>query len=384
MKVLHVTPDYPPDLIGGIGMHVDRLHQSLIRAGVDSRVVSTWPTDRAGQTVRVAPVFGPTHECGDKPLANMLFELQKAAGVAVVELGGFVPDVIHAHDYRAIIGAQALAYRHNARLVITKHSMHPLIKNPNPADLRRALFYQYVDELQRAGFSNADAVILVSNEMRNSVDSYKSELSDNTKLHVIPNGVDIPDRDNYGPRIPGRIVFVGRLDRAKGADLLVEALHVLDDSTASAIEVHFFGRGSLAESLEKRARQLDTHARVEFHGFVPPEHISEILSTAEFCVVPSRYDAYPLVTLEAMAAATPLIASNTGGIPAQLGAGERGLLVDCEDAQSLAEGISYAISHRSDMNARAMAARQWVARNCSWHEIANQTVSLYRSITLDR
>lgn len=324
-------------------------------------------------------MFGPAHECGAKPLANTLFELQKAAGVAAVDLGTFVPDVVHAHDYRAIVGAEALAYRYNAALVVTKHSMHPLITSPDPDDPRRVLFYRYVDELQREGFARARAIILPSEDTRASVSGYSDELDDGAKVRVIPNGVDIPDHGDAGARAPGRIVFIGRLDPAKGAALLLDALDALDEDTASSLDVHIYGRGSLAQSLEQHSAQLRTRARITFHEFVAPERVPDILSGAELCVVPSRHDVYPLVTLEAMAAATPVIATKVGGIPSQLGHGERGLLVEC-DVQSLADGISYAISHRCDMAAHASIAREWVARNCSWDEIAARTAALYRDI----
>lgn len=384
MKVLHVTPDYPPNLIGGIGIHVSNLHDSLLKAGVDSHVISTWPTNSTDDRIHVPPVFGHNYECGDKPLGNTLFEIQKSSGAAVTDLGSFIPEVVHAHDYRAIIAAETLAYKYSAALVITKHSMHPLIKNPDPSDSRRTLFYSYVDALQREGFNRADQVILLTQEMEKTVASYKKELNDLKKVHIIPNGVHIPLITESPERDNNSLIFVGRLELVKGPDLLLEAIRQLSSSFASKLHVHIIGKGSLEPNLRAAAAALNNGTTVTFHGFLPPETVAYLFKKSTLCVVPSRHDVFPLTSLESMANNTPVIATGVGGLIEQLGNGTRGILVDPDNPEKLAKAIEYSFTHLKIMHNFAVQAQKWVSSNCSWENVTNQTISVYRTAISSR
>lgn len=381
MRVLHVTPDFPPNIIGGIGIHVEYVHRALVELGIDSHVLTSWAAKLGDPRVHMAPMFGPDHECGPKPLANTLFELQKSAGVAIADLCGFIPDIVHAHDYRAIVGAEALAHSFGAKLIVTKHSMHPFIKNPDPNDPRRTLFYEYVHELQREGFARADRVIILSEEMRGSIEPYRSELANFKKLHIIPNGVEMSSGVvPTASRDDGNLLFVGRLEHSKGVDVLIDAIGLLDKSSASDVRLTVVGRGAHEEYLKSKAASLTNGASVEFTGFLPQAEVMQMLRSAKLCIVPSRHDVYPITVLEAMASGTPIIASRVGGLVSQLGDGLRGVLVEPDDAETLAEALRYAITNYGEIEKMAHGAREWVSECRSWRQTAARTADVYRGI----
>lgn len=384
MRVLHVTPDYVPDLIGGIGSHVHDLHHALRGLGIDSGVITTRETSISDGRVWNVPSLGPRLNVGTGPLSSTLLELQRSAGVGVVDLNTFVPDLVHAHDYRAIIGAEAIAQRFGIPLVITKHSVHPFMRNPHPDDPLRKLFFDYVHQIQSEGFARASRLILLYEDGYANVEPYRDELNAFRKVRVIANGVSAnsarsPEFTEVGGRY--RIVCVGRLEWSKGQDLLIEAIEQLPARLQEQVSITFIGRGQKEQSLRDQAAQSTSKGVIHFLGQLPRLEVPQVLARGDLFVLPSRHEVFPLSTLEAMACSVPVVAPRTGGVPQQLGSnGNRGLLFEPGDSRSLAKAIEYAADNPSSMQDMSERAFRYVVVNHSWERVAKETLAVYRDI----
>lgn len=197
--------------------------------------------------------------------------------------------------------------------------------------------------------------------------------------HVLPNGVDIPDPPPGPPEPhdgPPRILFVGKLEEVKGPDLLFGALERMA-ARGHALDVTVAGAGSLEPTLRAWAQRMPTH-RIHILGGVPHDEALRLMTRVDAVVVPSRYESFPLVILEAMAAARPLVATAVGGIPEILRPTENAYLSD-PDPAALAQALDEFLAHPaawSVMGARNAEA----ARTRTWPAVAALYVALYRSL----
>ncbi len=202
---------------------------------------------------------------------------------------------------------------------------------------------------------------------------------DPSRAHVIPNGVDLPNVSPEPPTPhdgPPRVVFVGKLEAVKGPDLLFDALEELA-ARGRALEVTLAGAGSLEAPLRSRVPSLRRH-QIRLLGSIHHETALQLMSGADGVVVPSRYESFPLVVLEAMAMARPIIATNVGGIPEILRPGENAFL-----AEPRPEAFASALEAFMDRQEawRPMGLRNAAAvRKYGWDATASQYESLYRSL----
>jgi glycosyltransferase involved in cell wall biosynthesis len=199
------------------------------------------------------------------------------------------------------------------------------------------------------------------------------------RIRVVPNPID-HERFAPGPPelvVPGRIVAVGRLERAKGQDLLIEALPAV---ARAAPEAHLWligDDGGLGRALRARAHDLGVSDRVTFAGARPREELPELLRTASLCAVPSRFEAFPYTCLEAMACGRAVVAADTGGLPEALGDAREGVLVPPEDPAALAAALGRLLLDADARRALGEAARRRVLSHFAAPVVAAQMAQLY-------
>ena len=175
---------------------------------------------------------------------------------------------------------------------------------------------------------------------------------------------------------PPRVAFVGKLEEVKGPDLLFAALELLARANR-AVDVRVAGAGSLEPRLREWAPGLAPH-RIEFLGSTPHEEALQVLAQADIVVVPSRYESFSLVALEAIAAGRAVVATRVGGIPEILHDPENALLVE-PDGSALARGIDALLSQPERMREMGRASAK-AAKRYRWSDIARQYDELYRSL----
>ncbi len=373
LRVALLTREFPPDIYGGAGVHVEYL--SLALAGLVNLTVHCQGADRPG-----AVAHRPwQHLAGAGPvLQTISTDLSMAAATAGA-------DVVHSHTWYASLAGHLSSLQYGIPHVMTAHSLEPL--RPWKAEQLGGGF-ALSSWCERAAIESAAAVIAVSEGMRSDILVTYPDVPPE-RVHVIHNGIDArqyapdPGRtvlDRYGID-PGRpsVVFVGRMTRQKGLPTLLRAAEQID---TSAQIVLCAGQADTPE-LEAEVTGLVQHLRaararvVWLPGMLPREEVIQILSHATVFACPSLYEPLGIVNLEAMACGCAVVASAVGGIPEVVADGQTGLLVPAADEAALAAAINVLIRDPARAAELGQRGRARVLAEFSWDKVAALTVRLY-------
>jgi starch synthase len=381
MRVAMLTREWPPDIYGGAGVHVDFLVREL-RNLVDLEV-HCFGSSREGA---VGHEPDPQLGAANPALRTLSVDLSMASAV-----GG--ADVLHSHTWYANLGGQIGGLLHGAPHVMTAHSLEP----DRPWKVEQlGGGYHLSSWVERSAYEGASAIIAVSEGMRVGIQQ-AYPFVDPERIHVVYNGIDTvlyhpdPDtnvvtREGVDPDRP-YVIFVGRITRQKGVAHLVRAAHAFDPDTqvvlcAGAPDTKEIG-AEIAELVRDLQASRDGVLWIE--QMLPRTEVVQLLSHARAFVCPSVYEPLGIVNLEAMACRTPVVASNVGGIPEVVVDGETGLLVPYEpqDAQGFEAGLALAVNElvRDPTRAREMgeAGRRRAVEDFGWAAIARDTVDVYES-----
>ncbi|MDQ6649672.1 MAG: glycogen synthase [Actinomycetota bacterium] len=382
MRAALLTREYPPEVYGGAGVHVEYLARELARL-VDVEV-HCFGADRASATAyRVDPALAGANAA----LQTMSVDLAMAAGVAGA-------DLVHSHTWYANLAGHLAKLLHDVPHVMTTHSLEPL--RPWKAE-QLGGGYALAGFCERTALEGADAVIAVSAAMRDDVLASYPDL-DPARLHVIGNGIDTGE---YAPDDavdvllghgidPDRpyVIFVGRNTRQKGVAHLLAAARFLDPEAqlvlcAGAPDTPRIGAEVAAAVDELRASRRGV---VWIEAMLAKPDVIQLLSHATVFVCPSVYEPLGIVNLEAMACETAVVASAVGGIPEVVDDGETGLLVPYDAADpvafelALATALNAVLADPERAGAMGRAGRRRAVESFSWTTVAERTVALYRSL----
>jgi len=400
-----LTREYPPEVYGGAGVHVEHLARELARLiHVQVRCFGA-PRDEPEAQGRPevwtyqpwAGVAGP--EEYRQALGVMSVDLVMAAG-----LEGF--ELVHSHTWYTNFAGHLAKLLHGVPHLMTTHSLEPL--RPWKTQQLGVGGYALSSFCERTAVESADAVIAVSEAMRTDVlRTYPSVPPE--RVEVIHNGID-PDeyRPEHGtealrrygvdPDLPV-VLFVGRNTRQKGITHLLQAAHWIDPGAqlvlvAGAPDTEEIGR-EVAEAVERVGRERERLLWIS--KTLPREELLQLFTHATVFVCPSIYEPLGIVNLEAMACETPVVATRTGGIPEVVDDGVTGYLVPFEpvddasseprDPERFAEDIAALVNRVLADPERAQemgaAARHRVLERFTWAAIAERTLTLYQR-TLER
>ena len=401
MRVALLTREFPPDVYGGAGVHVEYLSRELARR-LDLRV-------HCFGAPRESPLVAGAHRpwdllAGPSPSAAALEAMSVDLAMAAAVEGA---DLVHSHTWYTNLGGHLAGLLHGIPHVATTHSLEPL--RPWKAE-QLGGGYALSSLCERLGLEGADAVIAVSEQMRRDVLACYPAI-DPDRVAVIHNGIDPreyrPDPDPTVPlRLgidPGRpsVVFVGRITRQKGIVHLLEAAPMIDPAAQLVL---LAGAPDTPEiAAEVRGLYEDAQRRrggvVWVDTMLPRREVIPVLSQATVFVCPSVYEPFGLVNLEAMACETAVVASAVGGIPEIVVPGETGLLVPCEVADSgtapepaaarrfaagLADAVNRLLADPGEAERMGTAGRRRVVDHFDWEVIAARTVELYERVVRAR
>ncbi len=402
LRVLMLSWEYPPHIVGGLGAHVAALAPALARAGVEVHVVTPrWkggepqefiadqkPRARAPASAvyRVdPPVAGLTNFFADVQQTNLNLEEQ---GQTLYErFGGF--DLIHAHDWLVAWAAASLKRLHKTPLLATIHATE---RGRGRGFLGGETSHS-INGTEWWLTYEAWRVIATSRFMADEIKAYFNVPPD--KIDIVPNGVDAAPFDALDgvdlsafrerwARPDERIVFnVGRVVQEKGTHLIVEAApRVL----AHVPHTQFIiaGTGSMSDHIQRRAWELGVADRVIATGFVSDAERNRLFKVADAAVFPSLYEPFGIVALEAMAAKCPVIVSDVGGLGEVVVHDVTGVTVYPDNVESLAWGILHTLQDPVAAKQRAAKAYDVAKREYSWDHIAEQTLEVYRRIVRER
>jgi alpha-maltose-1-phosphate synthase len=380
VNVALLTREYPPEVYGGAGVHVEYLAREL--ADLVSLTVHCQGADRPG-----AVAHRPWDRLDDAnaALKTISTDLSMAAAVASA-------DVVHSHTWYANLAGHLASTLYGIPHVMTVHSLEPL--RPWKSE-QLGGGYALSSWCEGVAAESAAAVIAVSVGMRADVlATYPSLPAE--RVHVIRNGIDTdeyaPDErtdvlDRHGID-PGRptLVYVGRVTRQKGLPVLLRAAELLD----SDVQIVLCAGQADTEELGAEVTGLVGHLRdtrsgvIWLNGMLPKREIIQILSHATVFACPSLYEPLGIVNLEAMACGTAVVGSSVGGIPEVVLDAQTGLLVPPGDHELLAEALSSLLGDPARAAAMGQLGRQRVTAEFSWAAVAAQTAALYTELTRDR
>ena len=369
--------EYPPLVIGGISAHVEGLAQAMARSGHEVVVFSLHHPDVADDTtvngVRVLRARTDLPWIPDGDLVARMASANHQLVQLAAQLGDWRPDVVHAHDWLVGWAGDTLKTLWGVPLVATIHATergrHGGHLPPGmPAAINAAewwLTYQ------------AREVICCSRFMaREVVDGFELPMD---KLHLIPNGVDpglwAPTAGTTVQREP-LVLAWGRVQYEKGFQVLASAMAILR-TKVPGIRCVIAGRGSYLPDLQSHIDLEGVSDIVQLAGFVPDTDLRTLLHRAGCAVIPSLYEPFGIVALEAMAAGAPTIVARTGGLAEILDGTGAGLLFEPGSAEELAASIELVLTDATTAAALTDTAAQLLAEHYSWDAIAASTVAVY-------
>ncbi len=386
-RVLMLSWEYPPVIEGGLARHVRKLSQALARQGVGVDVLTRGTgvdaegtsEDRRGLSVhRVREPNWPRDLDRFVAWVERMNDDMLAAGEALAQERRF--DLIHGHDWLVARASAALADRlaipYVATVHATEHGRHQgWVQDPPQS---------HIHAVERWMTARADSVIVCSYYMRDHVADIFD--IDERRVVVIPNGVDPNDlrpsgdltalRSDFAAPHEKLVLLVGRLVYEKGFQL---ALDALPDVIANVGNVRFLvaGSGTHEAELKAQARRLGLEQHGTFLGWIGDDVLHSLYRIADLCVVPSIYEPFGLVALEAMASGCPCIVADTGGLREVVPLGERvGLRFNGGDAEHLGVMIERLLVDRTLCERLVAEASEHVLR-FDWDDIAVRTHGIY-------
>jgi len=394
LRVDLLTREYPPEVYGGAGVHLEYLARDL-RPLADVRVhCFGGKREEAGVTAYAEPIG---LEGANAALRTMGIDLQMAAGCAGT-------DIVHSHTWYANFAGHTAKLLHGVPHVVTTHSLEPL--RPWKAE-QLGGGYALSSFCERTAIEAADAVIAVSGGMKRDVLTAYPTV-DPDKIQVVYNGIDTeqyrPDRntdviERLGiDRSRPSVVFVGRITRQKGLPYLLRACHDLPPQTQIVLLAGAPDTPAIAAEVEGLAIQLrgarDANGVIWVQEMLPKHEVVQVLTHATVFVCPSIYEPMGIVNLEAMACETAVVATATGGIPEVVADGETGVLVPIDqvadgtgtpvDPDRFVNDLAAALTSLIEDPARAeqlgLAGRRRAVEHFSWSRIAEDTLEVYRSV----
>ena len=399
MRVALFTKEFPPNVYGGAGVHVDYLSRELAKQiDVDVHCWGRQNSDDGNLHVRGAEPWEEISK-GTRGEFKAALEALSLNLTQVKALSGV--DIIHTHTWYVSMAGYFAKKLYNIPLVLTTHSLEPL-RAWKAEQLGRG--YELSSWMERTAILDADAIIAVSEGTRADIlRAYPDVKAD--RIHVIYNGIDPSEYQktretraltDYGIDIANPyVLFVGRITRQKGVTHLVDAIRHLPRETQVVLCAGAPDTRDIAEEMRRKvenARRDHPHI-IWIEKMVTKREAIQLYSNARIFCCPSVYEPFGIVNLEAMACRAPVLATATGGIKEVVVEGETGYLVPFEQdpvtnfpvdpekfARDLAAGISRLLEDPDRCQRFGDAGRRRVEELFSWSAIAQQTIQLYQGL----
>jgi starch synthase len=394
-----MTREYPPNVYGGAGVHVEYLSRELAKK-IDVEV-HCWGDQHLDE--------GNLHVRGSKPWSLISEGTQEKYKTALetltLNIAQMMPlatiDIVHTHTWYVSMAGFLAKKLFNIPFVLTTHSLEPL-RAWKAEQLGSG--YAMSSWMERTAILDADAIIAVSNGTKADIVKAYPDV-DPARIHVIYNGIDLKEYQQtsatdalvkYGldPSLP-YVLFVGRITRQKGVTHLVEAIQYLPEGTQVVLCAGAPDTPEIAAEMRQKveeARQINPNV-VWIEKMVTKLEAIELYSNCRVFCCPSVYEPFGIINLEAMACRAPVVASATGGILEVVVDGETGYLVPFEQdpvttfpsnpdqfARDLAEKVSALLADPEKAKQFGLAGRKRVEETFAWGAIADQTIDLYREL----
>src|SRR5262249_5944348 len=399
MRLALFTREFPPQIYGGAGVHVDYLSRELAKEIiVDVHCWGPQKADDGNLHVRGALPWEEITNGTEGKFKNALEALSLNLA-QVKSLAGV--DIVHTHTWYASMAGYLAKKLYNIPFVLTTHSLEPL-RAWKAEQLGSG--YAMSSWMERTAILDADAIIAVSQGTKADILRAYPEVEADC-IHVIYNGIDLAEYrkssenkaltdDSVDMTVP-YVLFVGRVTRQKGVTHLVDAIRYLPRETQVVLCAGAPDTPEIATELRQKVEDARRdHPRVVWiEKMVTKQEAIQLYSHARVFCCPSIYEPFGIINLEAMACRTPVVASATGGIKEVVVHGETGYLVPFDqdpvtgfpvDPESFARDLAFQINRLLEDPERCKrfgdAGRRRVEETFSWTAIATQTIRLYEEV----
>jgi glycogen synthase len=392
-RVLILSWEYPPLIEGGLARHVRKLSEALVELDVDVHVLTRGseesPPEEEVAGVSIHRVREPTRPSDLGEFVAWVERMNADMLAAGVELGDrYDFELVHGHDWLVAMACDHLARRFGAALVTTihatEHGRHQGWVDKHPQS--------YIHGVERWITNRAERVIACSYYMREQIADIFGV--DEGSVAVIPNGIDRGDlqahdgdelkrlRHEFAAPDEKLVLLIGRLVYEKGFQLALEAMPALIESL-EGVRFVVAGSGTHEPELRRQAAELGLMERGTFLGWIGDDVLHSLYRIADVCVVPSIYEPFGLVALEAMASGCPCIVADTGGLREVVPHEEAGLRFRARDPEALVDVAARVLSDDA-LGRRLVAEAYEHLRRFDWLDVAERTSAVYAELVPER
>ena len=384
MKILMLTWEYPPRIVGGIARVVHDLSHRLIKDGHEVTVVTykegntpDFEDDKGVKVYRIGNYMINPNNFIDW-IMQMNFNLVAKANEIIAKEGNF--DVIHAHDWLVAYAAKTLKNSYGTPIVATIHATEAGRNSGIHDETQR-----YINDTEWMLTYEASEVIVNSNYMKNELQRLFGLPFE--KINVVPNGVnlnlysgierDYEFRRQYAADNEKIILFVGRLVYEKGIQHLIAAMpKILEKYHDSKLVIA--GKGGMIDELKAQVNAMGISNKVYFTGYLNSKQVVKMYKCADVAVFPSTYEPFGIVALEGMLSGTPVVVSDVGGLNEIVQHGENGMKSYAGNPNSLADSIISLLYDPALCMKVAKNAKAKVKAEYNWQKIAQDTRFAYQ------
>lgn len=380
MKILHIASEYPPQKVFGLGRFVRDLAVEQARQGHEVHVVTNSMggkdhviVDRGVNVHRVN--FPPPPKPVGASTMITQFNIQCIELVFADKIC-LDADVVNAHDWLTGLAAKIISQKIKAQFILF---IHDIVVGKNLGKLDNES--KYAGNAEYWFCREADKIICVSNHTREElIKTYGANPDKTFAIHnaVSKENFSAPDeKDLYffrkvlAEENEKIILYVGRLDKEKGIDILLDAFADFK-KTLENLKLVIVGKGILEENLRKKAGELKVENAVQFTGYLSETVLNYVYHCSDVQVVPSLYEPFGIVALEGMICSLPVIASNTGGLKEIIEDGKSGMYVKPGDSHSLAEALSKILTDPKQAKQIANEGYKRAEEIFSWKRVAER------------
>ncbi|MCI8309432.1 MAG: glycosyltransferase family 4 protein [Clostridia bacterium] len=389
MKILMLSWEYPPRIVGGISRVVHDLSHKLVKDGHEVTVVTyrdgdvPYYEDDDGVRVNRVDNFMIASNNFIDWILQLNFNMVARTGEIIAKEGKF--DVIHAHDWLVAYAAKTLKTSYNIPMVSTIHATEAGRNSGIRTDEQR-----YINDTEWMLTYESSEVIVNSNYMKSELQRLFGLPFE--KINVIPNGVNLNNFNNVYRDYDFRrrfamdnekiILFMGRLVYEKGIQNLISAMPKIL-SRYHDVKLVIAGKGGMIDELRNQVNYLGINEKVYFAGYLNSADVKKMYKCSDISVFPSTYEPFGIVAIEAMLSGTPVVVSDIGGLNEIVEHGVNGMKSYAGNPNSLADSILTLLFDHKLCDEVVKNAKVKVKAEYNWNKITSDTHFVYEKAIVE-